>query len=123
MYAIGTDYAFRGHGLNLRLERGIAPGLVATGSYGVTLINYKNPDSVTLFTKRRHNVLQSLALGLTYYFHPKMRAFLNVSYINNNSDLPVGYILSAEDVIEGLQSASLGDYSSTVVSAGISLSM
>ena len=123
MYAIGTDYAYRSHGLSLRLERGIAAGLVASGSYGVNLINYKNPDSVTLFTQRRHNVLQSLTFGLTYYFHRRMRAFFNVSYVNNNSDLPVGFILSAEDVIEGLQSASLGDYSSTLVSAGISVSM
>ena len=122
-YAIGTDYAYRSHGLSLRLERGIAAGFVATGGYGVNFINYKNPDSVTIFTRHRHNIQQSLSFGLTYYFHRRMKAFFNVGYVNNNSNLPVGFILSAEDVIEGLQSASLGDYSSTVMSAGISLSL
>lgn len=123
MHAIGTDYANRSHNINMRVDRGLAAGLAANVAYSATLYNYKNPDSVTTFTSKRRNVAQNLSLGLSYQFHRLLRASTNLTWVQNNSNLPVGFILSAEDVIEGLQSPSLGDYSSVMLTAGLTLTM
>ena len=123
MYAEGSDNAFRGHGIDVRLERGVAAGVSVNGSYSLTLMDYLYPDSTTNFTRYRHNQAQSLVAGVNYQFHQSLRLFANISWSNNRSNLPVGFILNAQDVVEGQQSPSLGAYSRVTLTTGIALSL
>jgi tetratricopeptide (TPR) repeat protein len=123
MYAIGTDYAYRGKGLDIQLERGLAAGISVNGSYSLTRLSYLYPDSVSGYSSYRNNLLQALTVGVGYQFHQSLRFFANINRAWNYSNLPTGYILNAQDVIEGLQSPSLGDYSRFTFTAGVALSL
>ena len=119
----GTDYAFRGNGVDVRLERGVAAGVSINGGYSLTRMDYLYPDSTTNFTRYRRNQSESVNVGVNYQFHRSLRLFVNVAWSGNQSNLPVGFILNAQDVVEGQQSPSLGDYSRISLTAGIALSL
>ena len=123
MHVEGSDYAFRGNGIDVRLERGLAAGVSINGGYSLTVMDYLYPDSVSGYTRYRHSQSRSLALGVNYQFHRSLRLFTNVVWSSNQSNLPAGLILNAQDVVEGQQSPSLGDYNRITLSAGISLSL
>ncbi len=120
----GNDFAYTGHSVSVQLIRFLRPGLSANGGYSTSYMQYTNPDSVTLFTRKRENFTQNLSLGMNYFLSSKLRLFSTLSYRFNESNLPTGFILSPEDAATaiGLQSSSLGDYSSLSVSAGLAFS-
>ena len=76
-----------------------------------------------LFTDFRVNKLHALSAGLDYTVNSTMHLYCNLVYQRNNSNLPTGFILSAEDAstLVGIQSPSLGDYRRYGVSAGLAL--
>jgi len=123
MHVVGSDYAYRDHGLDFRLERGVAAGISVSAGYSVTLLNYLYPDSASGYTSYRHNRSHAATVGVSYQSHPSLRFFANLSRSLNHSNLPAGIILNAQDVIEGLQSPSLGDYSRTTLTAGVILNL
>lgn len=118
---VGSDYAYTSHGLSAGLDHRLSWGSV-NASYGLTLLDYTNPDSFSRFTRTRENVRHSLSAGASWRFRPGMRLFTTVAWTRNRSNLPVGFVLSSEDIVEGLQSSSLSDYDRLVVSTGLSVS-
>lgn len=118
---LGDDYAYQSHGLNIGFERALGAGIIANAGYNYTLVNYSNPDSFSQFTEYRRNDRHSLTFGGSYRFHQKIRFFANFSWVINKSNLPVGFILNPQDVIEGQQSSSLGEYSRGTFTMGMNL--
>jgi tetratricopeptide (TPR) repeat protein len=121
---LGSDLAYVGHAISLQLSKVVAAGLSVNGGYNISLNDYVNPDSATLFTEFRRNIAQSLSGGVNYFVGGSLRLFANLSWQLNESNLPTGFILSPEDVgtAVGIQSSSLGDYESLSVSVGAALS-
>ena len=121
--SIGNDFAYSSHGINFQVSKSITPKLNANTSYGFIYSSYKHPDSVTKFTKFRVNKLHSLSAGLNYLVNDALTLYSNLSYQRNNSNLPTGFILSAEDAstLVGIQSPSLGDFHKYSITAGMSL--
>lgn len=123
MEIVGSDYAYRGNGVDIHLERGVTARVSASLGYSVTFLDYLNPDSSSGYTEYRRNRSQAVTVGLSYQSNPSLRYFASLGRSSNNSNLPAGVILNAEDVIEGLLSPSLGDYSRTTLTAGVILNL
>lgn len=121
---IGSDLAYNSHAISLQLSKVVAAGLSVNGNYSLSLSDYVNPDSATLFTQFRRNLSHNLSGGLNYFVGGNLRLFTNLSLQLNESNLPTGFILSPEDVgtAVGIQSSSLGDYRNASLSAGAALS-
>jgi predicted porin len=122
-YVEGSDYAYRNHTVNLSIERGIAAGVVVNAGGSLSLINYLNPDSVADYTRFRKNHSQTLYAGVSYQFHPAIRLFTNLSWTSSSTNLPVGVVLNAQDVVEGQQSPVLGDYQRLMFTAGVAMNL
>ena len=67
---------------------------------------------------------------MTYGFRPNINFYLNYFFQMNNSNLPIGFVFSARDRVEGLQgntaatpigiqSTSLGDFKRQSVTFGM----
>lgn len=117
---VGSDYAYTSHGLSAGIDRFMPWGSVNL-NLGLTLFDYANLDSFSQFTERRRNVRSNLALGTTYRYRPDISLFATLAWTENRSNLPVGFILNSEDIIEGQQSSSLSDYRRTVLTTGVNL--
>ncbi len=117
---IGNDYAYTMHSLSLGMDYRTAWGAF-NANYGLSLLDYINPDSFSQFTRHRRNTRHSLATGVRWRFRENVGLFATASYTLNSSNLPVGFILGAEDIIEGLQSSSLSDYRRLMVTTGLTL--
>lgn len=118
----GSDYAYIGHMFSIGGEKVLRTGLIANANYALTILNYLYPDSFTGYSVYRENMQHSFNAGLNYYLAQRVRLFANATVVANRSNLPVGYILNAQDVIEGLQSSSLGDYNTLSVTSGVAMS-
>ena len=118
---VGNDYAYTSHGLSLGVDYRLPWGAI-NANYGLTLFDYDNLDSFSQFTRYRRNVRHDLALGANWRFRPNISLFGTVSWARNRSNLPVGFVLSSEDIIEGLQSSSLSDYDRLTISTGMAVS-
>lgn len=118
---LSQDYAYRSQGVNIGFQWLVAPGFSANARYSYNLVDYSNLDSVSQFTEYRKNERHVFSFGSSYRYHEKIRFFANVSWTYNNSNLPVGFVLNAQDVIEGLQSGSLGEYKRGIVTLGMNL--
>jgi hypothetical protein len=117
---IGSDYAYTSHGLSAGLDRLMSWGTVNM-NLGVTWLDYTNADSFSQFTEYRKNTRTNLVLGATYRYRPDINLFATFAWTNNESNLPVGFILDSEDIIEGQQSSSLSDYRRSLLTTGINL--
>lgn len=118
---VGSDYAYTSHGLSLGMDYRLPWGGV-NASYGLTLLDYTNPDSFSQFTRHRRNTRHNVALGATWRFRQDISLFATLSWVGNRSNLPVGFVLSSEDIIEGLQSSSLSDYDRLMATTGMTVS-
>jgi len=117
---IGSDYAYTSHGLSAGLDHLVPWGGINV-NMGVTWLDYTNADSFSQFTEYRRNVRTSLVAGATYRYRPDISLFATFAWTNNESNLPVGFILDSEDIIEGQQSSSLSDYRRSLLTTGINL--
>lgn len=115
---VGNDYAYTSHGVSVGWDHRLSWGGI-NANYGLTLFDYSHLDSFSQFTRRRQNTRHNFALGATWRFRPEITLFSTLSWVINDSNLPVGFILSSEDIIEGLQSSSLSDYERGMVSIGM----
>ena len=118
---IGSDYAYISHGLGMGWEQGFPAGVVANLDLRYTRFNYRNPDSFSKFTRKRRNDRFNATVGASYRLRKDISLFANLSWTRNDSNLPVGFILNAEDIVEGQQSSSLSDYRRLVLSLGINV--
>ncbi len=119
---IGSDYAYRSHGVTMRLEQGWGDRGVVNMQYGFTLFNYTNADSFSRFTRTRRITKHTVSIGTSYGFKRGVNLFGNLIYESNRANLPVGFIVNAEDIIEGQQSSSLSDYERATLNVGVNLS-
>lgn len=122
--AIGNDFAYTSHGINLQLSKSISPRLSLNGGYGFIYSLYSNPDSVTRFTKTRTNQTHAAFFGVNYALNDNLRFYGSFLYQRNISNLPTGFILSTQDVgtAVGVQSPSLGSYHKYGITAGLAVS-
>lgn len=133
---IGSDNAYNSHRISVNFQSGfnskneILRRMSSNVTYSMFYYNYVNPDSFSNFTQRRVNLTNLLTAGLTYSFKPNINFYLNYFYQTNNSNLPVGFVFSARDRVEGLQgntsatpigiqSTSLGDFSRQSITFGM----
>lgn len=117
---VGSDYAYSSHGMSAGLDH-VMPWGGINLTLGFTVFDYANLDSFSQFTDRRRNVRTNVALGLNYRYKPDISLFASLAWTDNRSNLPVGFILNSEDIIEGQQSSSLSDYSRTLLATGVNL--
>jgi len=118
---IGSDYAYFSHGINVGLQRRLPLGFSVNAAYRWTLFKYKHADSFSQFSKKRENTLQNISVGLSRRLMQNINLFSSISWTRNNSNLPVGFILTPEDIIQGQQSSSLSDYQRLIFSVGLNV--
>ncbi|MBI5450432.1 MAG: tetratricopeptide repeat protein [Gammaproteobacteria bacterium] len=118
-YNQGTDYANTSYGITLGIEHAFQAGIVGKAGYSYAKILYGYPDSYTKYKQYRTNDHHGLDLSGSYSFRGRLRFYVNLSLVINQSDLPVGFSLSPQNVIQGQQSFSLGSYNATTLSTGM----
>lgn len=111
----GNDFDNTRHTGSFTLALPLLPDLGASLRYQYSYIDYTHPDSNYRLISggdlvERVNKQHSITLSLNYKLHKQISTFLNYSFQKNSSNLPVGFILSSEDIITGIQSSSLGSY-------------
>jgi len=118
-----SDYAYRSHQLNLRLERRFESGVTGNISYGYTLTSYVNRDSFTNFLAYRKNGTHNLSGGLNYWMSRKIRLFANYAYVKSISNLGITTSLTSEEISAGrqFQSTSLAGFERNAITAGFNL--
>lgn len=119
----GRDYAYRGFVTMMRFDQSFSPRLSGNASYSFGLNYHLYPDSlytfVTKANKNRTVTLNSISLGLNYEMNDRIRVYANGSFQMSDSNLPVQFTLSTEDVI-GV-GRSLGDYKKLSLTVGMAL--
>ena len=118
---LSDDYAYRGNGIDVGYEHAFAAGVTANFRYSLDLLNYLNPDSVSQFTEYRKNTRQTFSFGGSYRLNESIRFYANMSWTVNKSNLPVGFVLDAQDIVEGQQSSALGSYDRGTLTIGMNL--
>lgn len=120
----GRDYAYRGTGMMMRIDQSFSPRLSGNAAYNFGFNYYLYPDSLYSFVtgshKNRMTTLNSISFGLNYEMNDRIRAYANGSFQMSDSNLPVQFTLSTEDVI-GV-GRSLGDYKKLSLTVGMALS-
>jgi tetratricopeptide (TPR) repeat protein len=121
---LGNDLAYNSNSLSGQLSTAIGPKLSLFGGYTYTRFAYTNPDSFSLFTKKRKSGNHGLSVGANYFLDQNLRLFGNLAYTLNRTSLPTGYILDPTNfnAIVGVQSNALGNYRSWTAAAGIAFS-
>jgi hypothetical protein len=117
---VGNDYAYRDHGISLGMDYLMPWGVINAG-YALDYYYYTNADSFSGFTRHRSNLRNNLAVGASWRWRRDISLFATLSWTHNDSNLPVGFVLSSQDIVEALQSSSLSDYSRLMLTTGITL--
>jgi tetratricopeptide (TPR) repeat protein len=118
--AIGNDYAYRSHEVSLGLDY-LMPWGALNANAGAGTYYYTNRDSFSQFTRHRRNLRYNAAVGASWRWKRDLSFFTTLSWTENDSNLPVGFVLSSADIIEALQSSSLSDYSRVTLITGMNL--
>lgn len=121
----GHDYAYTSHSFNVRLDKGFGVGYAAFLTYTMTMFDYHNPDTFSNFKQYRESLRHTIGIGGSYRFKRNISFRANLSHTRNDSNLPVGRVLTIEDFESGLinQSTSIGDYKTTALTVGVSVSL
>jgi tetratricopeptide (TPR) repeat protein len=114
----GNDYAYVSHGVNGRVDKSLGEGWSSYLSSNMNLYLYSNPDSYTQFQKKRVNLSLGLGGGINYRYSSGLSFYAGYDYYIQRSNLPFGYIYNQLQVIEGVQSASLGSYARNSINFG-----
>ncbi|MFC1751266.1 tetratricopeptide repeat protein, partial [Pseudomonadota bacterium] len=120
---LGNDNAYVGHSVNGRLDYRLPGGFVGNVNSNIGLLAYTNPDSYSGFTKKRITLSFGLGTGLSYRVNSSLSFYGNYNYTVQRSNLPVGFILNRDQVIEGVQSAGLGAIERNSIGFGMSISL
>lgn len=115
----GNDYAYVGHGVNGRVDKFLGEGWSGYLSGNMNLYLYSNPDSYTQFQKKRVNLSFGAGAGVNYRYSTDLSFFGSLDYTMQHSNLPLGFVYNQLQVIEGIQSSSLGSYSRTGINVGV----
>ena len=115
----GNDYAYVGHRLNGMVDKSLGERWSGYLSGNVNLFLYSNPDSFSQFQKRRVNMSLALGGGASYHYSAGLSLFAGCDFYTQHSNLPIGFIYNQLQVIEGIQGASLGSYTSSSINFGV----
>ncbi|MBI5756277.1 MAG: tetratricopeptide repeat protein [Nitrospirae bacterium] len=85
---LGSNYANRSNNISASYSRFIRAGLSASAGYAISLVQYMNPDSTTLYSKFRRNVSQTASIDLSYSLSEKVSMSLGFDYTNASTNLP-----------------------------------
>ncbi len=118
-----SDYAYRSHQLNLRLEHRFKSGMTGNIGYGYTLTRYVNRDSYTNFLGYRKNSTHNFSAGLAYWMSRKIRIFTSYAYVRTVSNLGIRTTLTQAEFDDGflLQSTSLTGSKRNALTVGFNL--
>ncbi len=119
---LASDYAYRSHQLNLRLERRFKSGITGNVGYGYTISRYVNRDS--FLQQYRKNSTHNLSGGVAYWMSRKIRLFANYAYVKTSSNLDITTTITGDQFFnQGLraQSTSLGGSNRNSITAGFNL--
>lgn len=119
--SLGRDYAYQSHGVIIRLQSNFYQRISAGLNYGYTRLMYSKADTFASTGKHRDNRRHTVSLDTAYRLQHNLKLNSGISWTRNNSNLPVGFVLNPQDVIEGQQSTSLGDYERLVITIGMEL--
>lgn len=119
--SLGRDYAFQSHGITIGLEKDLLRKLPVSLNYRYTRLKYSHPDTFAGSGEHRDNRRHMISLDASYFLLRNMKIDAGISWTRNDSNLPVGFVLNPQDIIEGQQSSSLGDYERMAVSLGMEL--
>jgi tetratricopeptide (TPR) repeat protein len=121
---LGNDLAYKSNALSGQISTAIGPRLSLFGGYTYTRFAYTNPDSFSLFTKKRKSGNHGVSVGANYFLDQNLRLFGNLAFTLNRTSLPTGYILDPTNfnAIVGVQSNALGNYRSWTAATGIAFS-
>lgn len=120
---LGNDNAYVGHSVNGRLDYRLPGGLVGNVNSNMGLLMYTNPDSYSGYTKKRLTLTFGVGTGLSYRVNSSLSFWGNYNYTVQRSNLPVGFILTRDQVVVGAQSASLGAIARNSIGFGMSISL
>ena len=117
------DYAYRGVSAMMRFDQSFSPRLSGNIAYNFGFNYYLYPDLYYRFIsgadKNRITTLHSITFSLGYDLNDRIRAYAGGVFQIADSNLPVGFVLTTEDVI-GVGRA-LGDYKKISLTAGMTL--
>jgi len=121
--ARASDYEYRNHRLNLRIDRQFFGGLSANASYAYSVSNYVNLDSYTEFQAYRRLTSHNISTGLAYWLSRKMRLFANYTFIKTTSNLGIRTSITLSEFRAGLQtqSTSLAGSDRNSITVGINI--
>ena len=120
----GSDYAKYSHTVGITVARPLARLLSAYISTNVTYDKYKNFDTLryssTPIKKHRITGQGSITMGLNYQLHHKLGLFMDVSYIEQRTDMPrETFIYNSQGIKVGLKSGLLTDSRNFRINAGM----
>ncbi len=106
----GNDYAYVSHSVNGRVDKLLVDKWSGYLSSNLGLYLYTNPDSYTNFQKKRINLSLGIGVGVNYRYNSALSFSGSYDYSIQRSSLPLGFVYNQLQVIEGIQSSSLGSY-------------
>lgn len=115
----GNDYAYIGHRLNGMIDKSLGGKWSGYMNGNIDLYLYSNPDSYPQFQKKRVNSSLSLGAGVSYHYSAGLSLFAGCDFYTQHSNLPRGLAYNQLQIIEGVQSASLGSYTSRSINLGV----
>jgi len=121
--ASASDYEYRNHRLNVRLDRQFLGGFSANASYAYSVSNYVNLDSYTDFQAYRRLTAHNISTGLAYWLSRKMRLFANYTFIKTTSNLGIRTSITVSEFRAGIrtQSTSLAGSDRNSITVGINI--
>src|SRR3972149_2809739 len=87
-HPLGNNFAYRYNGLFLNYNKRIIPQLYFAGGYNIGLRGYMNPDSTTLFTEYRKDVITALNMNISYRLSDKGFIYLKGGNTWESTNIP-----------------------------------
>lgn len=115
----GNDYAYVSHAVNGRMDKLLADKWSGFLSGNMNLYLYTNPDSYTNFQKKRVNLSLGVATGVSYRYSNELAFSGSYDYTIQRSSLPLGFVYNQLQIIEGIQSSSLGSYARSSINFSV----
>lgn len=115
----GNDYAYVSHAVNGRIDKRLADKWSGYLSGNMNLYLYTNPDSYANFQKKRVNLSLGTAVGVSYRYDSALTFSGSYDYSIQRSSLPLGFVYNQLQIIEGIQSSSLGSYTRNSINLSV----
>lgn len=88
MDPLGNNYGNRAHTISLGYSRILLPQVSGNLSYSIGLVQFMNPDSMTLFRNFRRNVNHNIGGGLSFPLSENVSFYTRYNYTNSKTNIP-----------------------------------